>query len=251
MWTLYFEFFSYLLLMLLALTRALRSRLTVLASTIVLFIAIVVITFTPGYRVRFNLYHWWIPMNMMKFAVIFLVGALIYLYRDKIPDSGWLALGCLVVFVGCLWLPTPNRHPAVAFTGSAIMAPVLTYPILWLGAHLPFEKVGARNDYSYGFYIVCLPGATDPGDMGGHPTRLPALPGDCRPRHHAVRRRQLVADRAARHEAQEAGSEESPKGTTTGGAAHDGRGVKRGVRLRNSSSTRVADAVWPKSKTPC
>jgi peptidoglycan/LPS O-acetylase OafA/YrhL len=125
--------------------------------TAVLFVAIVVITFTPEYRSHFNLYHWWIPMNMMKFAAIFLVGALIYLYRDRIPDSGWLALGCLGVFIACLWLPTPNKHPAVAFTGSAIMAPVLAYPVLWLGAHLPFQKVGARNDYSYGFYIYAFP----------------------------------------------------------------------------------------------
>jgi peptidoglycan/LPS O-acetylase OafA/YrhL len=157
LWTLYFEFFCYLLLMVLALTRLLRHRVTVLATTIVLMVAIVVITFTPSYRSQFSLYHWWIPMNMMKFAAIFLVGALIYLYRDRIPDSGWLALGCLAVFVACLWLPTPDIHPSVTFTGSAIMAPVLAYPILWLGAHLPFQKVGARNDYSYGFYIYAFP----------------------------------------------------------------------------------------------
>ena len=143
--------------MVLALTRILRSRVTVLATTIVLFIAIVVITFTPHYREHFSLYQNWIPMNMMKFAAIFLVGALIYLYRDRIPDSGWLALGCLGIFIGCLWLPTPNIHPAVTFTGSAIMAPILTYPILWLGAHLPFQKIGATNDYSYGFYIYAFP----------------------------------------------------------------------------------------------
>jgi peptidoglycan/LPS O-acetylase OafA/YrhL len=28
---------------------------------------------------------------------------------------------------------------------------------LWLGAHLPLQRVGARNDYSYGVYIYAYP----------------------------------------------------------------------------------------------
>jgi len=41
----------------------------------------------------------------------------------------------------------------------SVMAPVLAYPLLWLGIHLPspFQKVGARNDYSYGVYIYGWP----------------------------------------------------------------------------------------------
>jgi len=29
--------------------------------------------------------------------------------------------------------------------------------LLWLGIHLPFQKVGAKNDYSYGIYIYAFP----------------------------------------------------------------------------------------------
>ena len=41
----------------------------------------------------------------------------------------------------------------------SVMAPVLAYPLLWLGIHLssPFQRVGARNDYSYGVYIYGWP----------------------------------------------------------------------------------------------
>jgi peptidoglycan/LPS O-acetylase OafA/YrhL len=39
------------------------------------------------------------------------------------------------------------------------MAPALAYPLVWLGIHLPtlFQRVGARNDYSYGVYIYGWP----------------------------------------------------------------------------------------------
>ena len=35
----------------------------------------------------------------------FLAGAVLYLYRDKVPDSGWLALGFIVLFVAGSGLP--------------------------------------------------------------------------------------------------------------------------------------------------
>ena len=34
---------------------------------------------------------------------------------------------------------------------------LLAYPLLWLGAHLPFYWIGAKNDYSYGVYIYAYP----------------------------------------------------------------------------------------------
>ena len=80
----------------------------------------------------------------------FLVGAVIYLYRDRIPDSGWLALACGVGFVASLWLPNSGALPAFAFTDSGLLVPLIAYPLLWLGAHLPLQRVGAKNDYSYG-----------------------------------------------------------------------------------------------------
>ena len=62
-----------------------------------------------------------------------------------------------MVFVAGLWLPTEGRLPAYAFTASDLLAPVIAYPLLWLGVHLPLHRVGARNDYSYGIYIYPFP----------------------------------------------------------------------------------------------
>jgi len=54
-------------------------------------------------------------------------------------------------------LPTGGKAPTLAFTASDLVAPFIAYPLLWLGIHLPLQKVGARNDYSYGVYIYAFP----------------------------------------------------------------------------------------------
>ncbi len=97
--------------------------------------------------------------KMLSFVPLFLTGALLYLYRERIPDSGLLALALLGIFlVGC-WLPLGG--PATIFSGDnngpALLAPALAYPVLWLGVHLPFQRIGSRNDYSYGMYIYAFP----------------------------------------------------------------------------------------------
>ena len=84
-----------------------------------------------------------------------MVGAVIFLYRERIPDSGWLALLCAMLFSAGLWLP--GEFPMSAFTQSDLLTPLIAYPLLWLGIHLPFQKVGSKNDYSYGVYIYAYP----------------------------------------------------------------------------------------------
>ena len=56
-----------------------------------------------------------------------------------------------------LALPLGNRIPAFTLTSTDLTAVFLVYPLLWLGIHLPFQKVGSRNDYSYGVYIYAFP----------------------------------------------------------------------------------------------
>ena len=106
---------------------------------------------------NFNLFHNWIWLNLIKFSAIFLVGATIWLFRDRLPDSGWFALLSAAGFVGGLWLPTYGHAPAYYFSWPGVVAPLLAYPLLWLGAHLPLQRVGATNDYSYGIYIYAFP----------------------------------------------------------------------------------------------
>ena len=157
LWTLYFEFACYLMLGILALIGLLRHRVVTLIGTIILWLTVVLITFTPAWQAEFDTRHYWTAMNLMKFATVFLVGSVLYLYRDRVPDSGWLALGFGGLFLGGLLLPTHGRVADFHFTASFIFAPLFAYPVLWLGAHLPFKRVGAVNDYSYGIYIYAWP----------------------------------------------------------------------------------------------
>jgi peptidoglycan/LPS O-acetylase OafA/YrhL len=157
MWTLSYEFICYVILLGLALVGILRHRGLMLATAIGLWGAVALITLTPAFDDQFNVFNDFATMNLLKLAAVFMVGALIFTYRDRIPDSGWLALGCGVLFLASLYLPTGGRDPEFVFSTSDILAPLVAYPLLWLGIHLPFERVGARNDYSYGVYIYGFP----------------------------------------------------------------------------------------------
>jgi peptidoglycan/LPS O-acetylase OafA/YrhL len=68
-----------------------------------------------------------------------------------------LALGCSLAFLFGLVLPVGNSVPTFTFTSMDLTSVFLVYPLLWLGIHLPFHMVGARNDYSYGVYIYAYP----------------------------------------------------------------------------------------------
>jgi len=156
-WTLFYEFVCYLILMLLAGAGLLRRRVLTLCLTIGVWAAAAVITLTPALSSHFSLFENDTSMNLIKFTAIFMVGAVIFLYKDRIPDSGWLALICLALFVAGLYLPTGGKQPEYFFTSSGLLAPLVAYPLLWLGIHLPLQRVGARNDYSYGLYIYGFP----------------------------------------------------------------------------------------------
>jgi peptidoglycan/LPS O-acetylase OafA/YrhL len=101
-------------------------------------------------------HNFWI-MWIIKFGVVFLTGTLIYLYRDRLPDSGLLALGCFAALLGSLWLPTSSAGDYWVFAPSGLFVALIAYPMIWLGIHLPLQRVGARNDYSYGTYIYAYP----------------------------------------------------------------------------------------------
>ncbi len=157
LWTLVYEFLCYLLLLALVLVGLLRRRTVVLGITGGIFLIIGLGTFVPGWSTQFDPNHYWFLMNLLRFASVFLVGSLVYLYRERIPDSGWLALASGALFFGALWLPSGGHLPQNQFTDGSFFSPAIVYPVLWLGAHLPLQRVGSKNDYSYGVYIYAYP----------------------------------------------------------------------------------------------
>lgn len=157
LWTLYFEFLCYLLLAGMALTGILRQPRIVLAITAVLWISLAVCTVHPGLQSTMGA-HGIIDVRIfLELAPVFLTGTLIYLYREAIPDSGWIAVGCVGVLIVSLWLPFGGQAPSLTLTSTALCAPVIAYLMIWLGIHLPFSRIGAKNDYSYGIYIYAYP----------------------------------------------------------------------------------------------
>jgi len=147
LWTLEWEFLCYLGIGLLAVLGLLARRMMVLVIAVVAWLLEVGLYIHPVAAVvhshlRFGVH----------FAPIFLVGALLYLYWDRIPDSGVLAL-CLSG-IAVIGLATGTTNPLFA---DWLTGPALVYPVLWLGAHLPFRRVGAKNDISYGMYIYGFP----------------------------------------------------------------------------------------------
>jgi len=117
----------------------------------------VVITLVPGFNDHFTTAQNWDVSKMLEFVPVFLAGSLLFLYREKIPDSGLLAVGSAVGFLLGFALPLQNQAAGFRLTGPDLTAPFLAYLLLWLGMHLPFQRVGSRNDYSYGVYIYAFP----------------------------------------------------------------------------------------------
>ena len=157
LWTLSYEFICYLLIGLLAVIGALRHRWSVVGLFGVVWTAMILITSIPVWNHAFSPFSNWFIMQLLTFVPIMLGGAILWLFRDSIPDSGWLALCSLGLFALGFVLPLGGDVPAYSLTSTAFTAVFLTYPLVWLGIHLPFPQVAARNDYSYGVYIYAYP----------------------------------------------------------------------------------------------
>ena len=157
LWTLIFEFACYVMIGLLAVLGALRHRWTVVALFGVVWTAAILITAIPQWNHAFSPSKNWFVMQMLTFIPLFLGGATIWLFREVIPDSGLLAFGSLGLFGLGFFLPLGGSTPLFTLTSTALTAVFLTYPLVWLGIHLPFPQVAARNDYSYGVYIYAYP----------------------------------------------------------------------------------------------
>ncbi len=138
LWTLFYEFYCYLMVAFLAATTIIRRRALVLVfwgSSMAVAVgaaAVGIPTFEdkPSY-------------NLIRFVPIFFAGVVLWLYRDVVPDSRALFLAAAALFVGGTFL----RNPEV------LAGPPLAYLCLWASIHLPGKTIGSKYDISYGTYI--------------------------------------------------------------------------------------------------
>ncbi|MFC9297427.1 acyltransferase family protein [Streptomyces sp. NPDC057011] len=157
LWSLAYEVLCYLGVALLALGGSLvRSRRTVLAVAVVLGGLVVADAFGnrlnagPATAAHGGAVH--IPLMgphdlnyMVYLGFAFALGAVLEVYKERVPVSTPLAALSAVVFALTL-------HYGYFF---ALGVPAFCYLLLWLAIRLPkpFQRIGAKHDYSYGIYI--------------------------------------------------------------------------------------------------
>ncbi len=146
LWSLPYECTCYALVAVLTLIGLLRShRILVL----ILFVSLVGLhEFDCVAPQEFNS---WFPCRGFGVSVMlglyFASGSAAFLFREKIPFSTALFVGCLITLVISLFCG--------AFEWVAPLA--LPYAFLWLALAVPITRFDAKGDFSYGTYIYAFP----------------------------------------------------------------------------------------------
>jgi peptidoglycan/LPS O-acetylase OafA/YrhL len=139
LWTLSWEFACYVGVLVLGVTRLVSKR----AVIVVLFLgslSLLALTSTdivPGY----------LPHHAARFATMFLAGAVVYTFRDRIPASRWLLLPAAAVVLLSTTLPDYRLIGALP----------LAYLVIVAGALIKNPALRLPTDLSYGTYIYGYP----------------------------------------------------------------------------------------------
>ncbi len=134
MWTIRIEFCCYIAVALAGSVGVFRRRwLVVLFTAFAMVLAV--------YEQRFVPNAW---QNWARFGAFFGAGSLLYLFRQQVPKSGWLALASLAFLFASKWLPSYITVPLAG-----------TYLIFYFAYSAPgwLQRIGAKNDISYGVYL--------------------------------------------------------------------------------------------------
>ncbi|MCZ4099893.1 MULTISPECIES: acyltransferase family protein [Streptomyces] len=157
LWSLKYEVLCYLGVALLALTGSLtRARRAVLAVTVLMGWLVLSDAINNRYMSGAAAAQHGGPFDVPLMGVLdvdwvvylgfaFALGALIELYKERVPVSDPLGVVC-----GLVLLLTLRYGGFFAFG-----VPAFAYLLLWLAIRLPkpFQRIGRKHDYSYGIYI--------------------------------------------------------------------------------------------------
>ncbi len=140
LYTLSFEFSCYLLIAMLVAFRVLgRRTIAILAALSWVWVQLA----------TYGVLGAGLDTRQARLTLCFMVGALIYLYRDAVlARSRWWIPGCAAVLA-------VSSYATVGFFQIGILA--FAYLCIWVGAVLPLHRIGVKRDYSYGMYIYGWP----------------------------------------------------------------------------------------------
>lgn len=144
LWTLFYEVSWYLVVFLLGIFGILRRR-RLVALFLALFLVFYFTAQTFGMHPRLFYFS--------LFGLPFSIGMALYLWRDRVPVNGWIALALVALAVALRFSPLSENLFRPAFSVA------LSYGFIFLG-FLPSQTLGAYNrlgDYSYGTYIYGWP----------------------------------------------------------------------------------------------
>lgn len=150
-WSIQYEFWCYLGVLLLGLS-GLLSRRMLLLVTFVAAIVVSVLFLTQGWVLggKFLGVLMGPPQFWARLLPYYLAGVVFYLFRERIPHSRGLAVMCAVLLVPmALWQ-----------VGVAALFPVVgTYLTFYLAfaSWLPLHQAARFGDFSYGFYLYAFP----------------------------------------------------------------------------------------------
>jgi peptidoglycan/LPS O-acetylase OafA/YrhL len=139
LWTLAWEFACYVGVLVIGLTGLLRRRVTLPALFVLAVLGVLATAYGPVGSTSAAI--------ACRLGVMFLAGALIYRFQDRIPVSGALIVASVGVVIGAAFL---SEY-------SALGALPIAYLVITLGALGKNPRLRVRNDLSYGIYIYGFP----------------------------------------------------------------------------------------------
>ena len=139
LWTLFYEAICYLTVIGLGIIGALRRWPRLTLAVVVLLWSVTVIN-ASGFQIVTQ-------ERLLRFTLMFLIGAVMFLYARQVPIQGRLAVLSLLVLGMSLVLLPDYR---------ALAAPAFAYLCLWFAVVYPPKKVPV-SDYSYGIYVYHWP----------------------------------------------------------------------------------------------
>jgi peptidoglycan/LPS O-acetylase OafA/YrhL len=146
LWTLYYEFFCYVIVWVLGFLAIFKRTVW---FPVVLWVVSVAVHATMGFWTRLGLdFDFTLLFKLLPF---FLGGVVAYVIFDRWGMRAPIGIACLLGSLVPIFL--------VPGFGGQLAAPALAYGLLWLSTVIPQPKLIAKHDVSYGFYIYAWPSA--------------------------------------------------------------------------------------------
>ncbi|MBK9246641.1 MAG: acyltransferase [Ignavibacteria bacterium] len=156
LWTLIHEFICYLGVGVFGVLSILQKRWTVVMLLILLWTLQLLRIHTPT-AVPFVVGHPFIE-EFIRLSITFFCGAVFFLFKDKVPFSGMMAIVAVLIYLG---------GAALGFT-LEVESMTISYCMFWLTFKLPFQAFDKRGDFSYGLYIYAFPTQQMLAILGAH-----------------------------------------------------------------------------------